>query len=76
MLKILEFLKGKKTNMLGGGGILLMLFEALGPMLGIDNLDLTVGEQLTIWLGSVGALTLRAAITKIEEWLRGRLVGD
>jgi hypothetical protein len=61
MKAILELLKGKKTYATGLVGVLVMLIDRFN----LYDLDITVGEQVMIWLGSIGALTLRAALAKV-----------
>lgn len=64
-MKILKALKaivaGKKTYGVGLAGL------AVGALVsfGIIDLDITVGEQVQLWLGSFATITIRAAINKL-----------
>lgn len=61
ILSIRKFLEGKKTYGVGAAGVLVAALVYLGLL----DLDLTVGEQVQIWLGSFATITVRAAIAKI-----------
>jgi hypothetical protein len=58
---ITKMLEGRKTYAVGLVGLLVSLLASLG----VIDLDLTVGEQIQIWLGSFATVTVRAAIAKI-----------
>ena len=64
---IRSIFKGKKSYLVGLFGILVMIAESFGYL----DLDLTVGEQIAGWMGSVGTMTVRAAIAKLEGRLGG-----
>ena len=51
---------------------LLGLIVAIAEANGWLNLDLSVGEQVGVWLGSIATLTMRAAVAKLEKKLSTR----
>jgi len=72
MLKWLEVLKAILEGKKSYGVALLGLIVAIAEANGWLNLDLSVGEQVGVWLGSIATLTMRAAVAKLEKKLSTR----